>query len=302
MSTDLEKLEQSSNILREKIKVLLPKSEVKKIEILGFSIIRHDKTPDNALRILKPMAITILDGYRHFITGSEKLVYGRNQTLVTGIDIICSSSFEEASPEKPDLAVIIELDHTIIGDLIREVDFPKIEDSVQRSMAVAQSETDVLDAYSRLIDLFALPEAKRKILAPMLIREIHFLLLSGPLGNQIRMIHTNGCTSNRIAQAATWIRDHFSESFKVEDIAAQVFMAPSSFYRNFSKVTGVSPIQYQKQFRLCEARRLILEGEDAVSAAYQVGYESPSQFHKEYKRMFGSPPKVDVKKLMPTEY
>ena len=247
------------------------------------------------------MSITTLNGYRHSIMGSKKLICGRNQTIVTGIDIISSSGIEEATPENPDLALIMELDPIVIGDLIREINFPEYTPSIQRSMAVAQSDSDVIDTYSRLVDLLSLSETQQKILGPMLTREIHFRLLMGPLGNQIRMIHTNGSTSNRIAKAAEWIRDHFAESFKVEDVAARVFMAPSSFYRNFTKVTSVSPIQYQKQFRLCEARRLILEGEDAVSAAYRVGYESPSQFHMEYKRMFGASPKADIKKLILTK-
>ncbi|MGL5722780.1 MAG: AraC family transcriptional regulator N-terminal domain-containing protein, partial [Brevinema sp.] len=242
--------------------------------------------------------ITILDGYKHSILGSEKLIYGKNQTMVTGIDILCSSRIDEATPEKPYLGVSLELDYSVIGDLLQEISFPELEDPVQRSMAVAQSDSAIIDAYSRLVDLLEMPEAQQKVLAPMLIREIHFRLLSGELGEQLRMLHTNGCTSNRIAKAAAWIREHFTESFKVEDVAAHVFMAPSSFYRNFSKVTSVSPIQYQKQLRLYEARRLILAGEDAVSAAYQVGYESSTQFHKEYKRMFGAPPKADVKNFM----
>ena len=298
MDTNLEKLEQSSEILRQKIRALLPQEEIRETNLSGFCIVRRDKNFDSVSKILKPISVTILDGYKHSLMGAEQVIYGKNQTMVSGIDIICSSRIDAATPDKPYLSVSIELDYTIIGDLIREAEFSENEEPIQRSIAVAESDANLIDAYSRLIDLLSLPQSQQKVLAPMLIREIHFRLLTGPLGNQIRMIHTNGCTSNRIAKAAAWIREHFAENFKVEDLAAQVFMASSSFYRNFSKITSLSPIQYQKQLRLYEARRLILEGEDAMNAAYKVGYESSTQFHKEYKRMFGSSPKVDVKNLM----
>ncbi|MGL5254622.1 MAG: AraC family transcriptional regulator N-terminal domain-containing protein [Brevinema sp.] len=299
MNTELERLEHSSELLRQKIKAYLPYSEIKETGIPGFTIIRRNESAEGSIKFIsKAITISILDGYKQSILGSKKLSYGKNQTMVTGIDMICSSRIDEASPENPYLAITLELDYSSIGELMQEVNFPEIKNPIQQSMAVSQSDSNIIDAYSRLIDLLSLPEDQQKVLAPMIIREIHFRLLTGELGEQLRMLHTNGCTSNRIAKAASWIREHFAESFKVEDLAAKVFMAPSSFYRNFNKVTSVSPIKYQKQIRLYEARRLILGGEDVISAAYQVGYESSTQFHKEYKRMFGAPPKVDAKNFM----
>ncbi|MGL5721028.1 MAG: AraC family transcriptional regulator, partial [Brevinema sp.] len=116
--TDLEKLEYSSEILRQKIKEILPQPEVRATSITGFSLIRRDESPEGVMKFLyKPMTVTILDGYKHSILGSEKLIYGKNQTMVTGIDILCSSRIDEATPEKPYLGVSLELDYSVIGDL-----------------------------------------------------------------------------------------------------------------------------------------------------------------------------------------
>ncbi|MGL4524608.1 MAG: AraC family transcriptional regulator N-terminal domain-containing protein [Spirochaetia bacterium] len=299
MPENLERLEYTSQILRNKLKMILPHTEIRITSIPGFTIVRRDENPNQVLKVLyKPLSVSILDGYKESIFGREKLVYGKNQTMVTGVDILCSSRIGGATKEKPYLALGIEFNYMIIADLLQEFDLNLKGDLIQPSMAVTDSDVHILDAYSRLIDLLDMNEAQQKILAPMIMREIHFRLLTGPLGSQICMLHTSGCVSNRIAKALRWIREHFSENFKVEDIAAQVHMAPSSFYRNFNKVTTMSPIQYQKQLRLYEARRLIIAGEDVVNAAYRVGYESATQFHKEYKRMFGAPPKADIKSLL----
>lgn len=132
----------------------------------------------------------------------------------------------------------------------------------------------------------------------MIIKEIYYRLLTGPLGGQLRLINTKGTRSNQIAQAISIIKDKYIEKLNMDEVALSVNMAPSSFYRNFKKVTQVSPLQYQKQLKLYEAQRLMLTGNyDAASASYEVGYESPTQFSREYKKMFGNPPKTDIKNL-----
>ena len=135
-------------------------------------------------------------------------------------------------------------------------------------------------------------------MSPIIIKEIYYRLLTGPLGNQLRLINTKGTRSNQIAQAITLIKANYSVKLNMDEVAQKVNMAPSSFYRNFKKVTKVSPLQYQKQLKLYEAQRLMLSGDyDAATACYQVGYESPTQFSREYKKMFGNPPKTDIKKM-----
>ncbi|MGL4394144.1 MAG: AraC family transcriptional regulator N-terminal domain-containing protein [Brevinema sp.] len=284
---------------REKIKKMLPSTKVLQTSIEGFYIIRRDEAPLEQVGILyRPLTVSILDGYKDSILGNERLRYGRNETMVTGIDMVCSSYISDASPDHPYLAVMLELDQNLILDLLQEIDFIDEDGRAHRSAATAESDTMVLNAYSRLIDLLEMPEKQQKILAPIIIREIYFRLLTGKLGEQIQSLYITGSISQRISRAAAWIRENFKSTFKVEELATRFHMAPSSFYRNFNKVTSLTPIQYQKQLRLYEARRLILSGEDAVNAAYGVGYESSTQFHKEYKRMFGAPPKTDIKNIL----
>jgi AraC-like DNA-binding protein len=135
-------------------------------------------------------------------------------------------------------------------------------------------------------------------LAPLVLREITYRVLTGPHGPRLRQVAAAGAPAHRIARAIRWLRDHFADALSVESLARQVRMSPSAFHQHFKGVTGLSPLQYQKQLRLQEARRLMLgEGLDAAEAAFRVGYESPSQFSREYRRMFGSPPRRDVAAL-----
>ncbi len=135
-------------------------------------------------------------------------------------------------------------------------------------------------------------------MAPMIIKEIHYLLLTSPLGDILRSVNTKGSRNNQIADAIAWLKENYRQPLKIEELAHKFNMAGSSFYRHFSKVTSLSPLQYQKRLRLYEAQRLMLsENLDAANAAYEVGYESASQFNREYKRMFGMPPKTNVNRM-----
>ena len=132
----------------------------------------------------------------------------------------------------------------------------------------------------------------------MIIKEIHYLLLTSPLGDILRSVNTKGSRNNQIADAIAWLKENYRQPLKIEELAHKFNMAESSFYRHFSKVPSLSPLQYQKRLRLYEAQRLMLsENLDAANAAYEVGYESASQFNREYKRMFGMPPKTNVNRM-----
>lgn len=229
------------------------------------------------------------------VYGSNNLIYGKGQYVISCTDIPVSSRVAEAAPDKPFVALILEFDSNLISDLILET---KISSTVndEKCLAIAETDEHLLDAFYRLAQL--LEKTQDKMLSSMVIKEIYYRLLTGPLGSQLCMINTKGTRLNQIAQAIMFLKENFNEKLKIEDIAAYVNMAPSSFYRNFRKVTQVSPLQYQKQLRLYEAQRLMLTGKyNAESASYLVGYESPTQFSREYKKMFGNPPKTDVKQL-----
>jgi AraC-like DNA-binding protein len=152
----------------------------------------------------------------------------------------------------------------------------------------------LLDAIERLVALLESPQDVRP-LAPLILPEIAYRLLTGPQGSRLRQIASSGAPAHRISKAILWLKDHFTEPLSIERLARQVGLSSSSFHQHFKGITAMSPLQYQKRLRLQEARRLLLgESIDAAEAAFRVGYESPSQFSREYRRMFGAPPRKDI--------
>lgn len=211
--------------------------------------------------------------------------------MVTGVDMPAINYVTGASPEKPFLGVFINLDKYLIAQLAADIPpSSRLENGSYKGMAVAEVDPDVLDAFLRLTELLDKPK-QIPVLAPMIIREIHYRLLIGPQGERLRMINTLGTQSNQIAKIITWLRDNYKEPVQVDELAGKVNMATSTFHRRFREVTTLSPLQFQKRLRLYEAQRLMLsENEDAATAGLTVGYESPTQFNREYKRLFGGPP------------
>ncbi len=266
--------------------------------IRGVRIVRRDNPTEFMRCFYNPSCILVLQGLKHMLYGEENIVYTKGQYVVSCTDIPVTSRVAEASFEEPFVVLILELDSNIISNLILETKLSKTEDISEKALAIANTDGELLDAFYRLAQLLDKTEAEQQILPPIIIKEIYYRLLTGPLGGQLRLINTKGIRSNQIAQAISLIKENYSEKLNMDEIAQSVNMAPSSFYRNFKKVTQVSPLQYQKQLKLYEAQRLMLTGNyDAATAGYEVGYESPTQFSREYKKMFGNPPKTDIKKL-----
>jgi len=203
----------------------------------------------------------------------------------------------EASPSHPYLGVHLSLDPAVVGELVAEgINAPPLG-APERGMALSPVEPLLLDAITRLVTLLDSPQDIAP-LAPLVLREITYRILTGPQGLRLRQIASAGAPAYRIARAIRWLKDHFTEPLRIESLAKQVRMSPSAFHLHFKNVTAMSPLQYQKRLRLQEARRLLLgEGIDAAEAAFRVGYESPSQFSREYRRMFGTPPRQDVAAL-----
>ena len=267
--------------------------------INGVRIVRRNNPTEFMRCFYNPSCILVLQGLKHMLYGNENLVYTKGQYVVSCTDIPVSSRVVEASDDKPFVVFILELDSNIISNLILETKLPKSIDTNPKALGIADTDNELLDAFYRLALLIEKPESEQQIMSPIIIKEIYYRLLTGPLGNQLRLINTKGTRSNQIAQAISLIKERYSEKLNMDEVALSVNMAPASFYRNFKKVTQVSPLQYQKQLRLNEAQRLMLSGEhNAESASYIVGYESQTQFSREYKKMFGNPPKTDVKNLV----
>ncbi|MEN6319385.1 MAG: AraC family transcriptional regulator [Syntrophaceae bacterium] len=196
------------------------------------------------------------------------------------------------------MGLFIDLDKYLITQLAAEIPpSSRLGNGSYKGMAVAEVDPDVLGAFLRLVELLDKPD-QMPVLAPMIIREIHYRLLIGPQGERLRIVNTLGTQSNQIAKSITWLRGNYKETLQVDELAKKVNMATSTFHRHFRQVTTISPLQFQKRLRLYEAQRLMLaENEDAAIAAMAVGYESPTQFNREYKRLFGEPPHRHVSQL-----
>lgn len=293
----MDALSEKREFLKQRVQELLPAAGMLQTSIDGFRASLRTAPTVNQHCFYNPMAIVVLQGKKQTVLGSESFTCDENSLVVTSIDIPTVGSIVEASPEKPFMTLILDLNRQIAKDLPVIGDEGKDIETSRRGMGIAQADEALLDAFCRLIVLAGQPE-RQKVLAPMIVKEIHYLLLLSPLGGILQSIYIRSSRNNKIAEAIEWLKGNFRAPLKVDDLAKRVNMAESSFYRHFSKVTSLSPLQYQKQLRLYEARRLMLsENLDAANAAYAVGYESASQFNREYKRMFGAPPKTNVNRI-----
>lgn len=287
---DLERL---NDRLKERIADHAPEPGSHATAIPGLHLVRRVET--NELRLFyKPFIGLTVQGFKHTVVGRDEYTYGEYHCFVAGVDMPSQSSIIVASPEKPFLALSLDLDRALVAELAAGMPSSARQPDAGRAVAVAEADPRVMDAFLRLTELLDAPQ-DIPVMAPMLIREIHYRLLQGPQGAWLRTICSLGTTSNQVAQAVTWLRENIGVPLRVEELARSVGMSPSSFFRNFKQVTTLSPLQFQKMLRLYEAQRLMLAGEyDAAGAAYAVGYESPTQFIREYKRLFGDPPHRDI--------
>ena len=246
------------------------------------------------------MVILILQGCKLAILGTNEYKCRENQYMVSTIDLPATSRIIEASHEKPCLAVALEFDPLIISQLLSEIsnDF-KERTTDHPGFAIGDTSLLLLDAFLRLTLLLKQSTDDQKILSDMIKREIHYLLLTSSIGEQLRSFVTQGTQYNKIAKAIDILQKNYKEKINMEELADEIKMATSSFYKDFKKVTTLSPIQYQKQLRLFEAQRLMrIEGYNAQESSLEVGYASSTQFSREYKKLFGNPPKTNIRKLV----
>lgn len=258
----------------------------------------RDDASTTICSIHEPALTIILQGEKEIFLGEETYHYGAVQYLVVSVELPVRGFVVEATPDKPYLGFLLKLSPLQLSDIVAQVQ-PRIgaKESSCRGLFVSDVDLPLIDCALRLTQLLDTPQ-DIPFLAPMIIREIYYRLLTGEQGEAIRQIATSGSNMQRIAGAIKRIKADFAQSLRVEELAEQANMSASSFHRHFKAVTSMSPLQYQKQLRLLEARRLMLaEDTDATHAAYQVGYESPSQFSREYSRMFGAPPIQDIQRL-----
>lgn len=265
----------------------------------GFMVIRRIHENEVVQLFEIPLVGITVQGCNHAIIGSEQYEYGEGHCLITGVDMLSSSRILGVSQDKPFLAAALALNKNLIEQLATNMLPAQRIGYHHKAVAAVEADPRVLHAFLRLLHLLDEPE-EIPVMAPLIIQEIHHRLLLGPQGEWLRAVCTSGSRTNQIASAITWLREHYKEQLQVEALAHSVSMATSTFHRHFKEVTGSSPLQFQKQLRLHEAKRLMLfEKHDVNNAAYAVGYESSTQFIREYKREFGTPPRKDVHKLLP---
>ncbi|HCH2128833.1 AraC family transcriptional regulator [Vibrio parahaemolyticus] len=245
-----------------------------------------------------PSICLIAQGRKRVLLGEESFIYDANHFLISSIDLPIIANIIEASEEQPYLGLVMELDLTEISQLIVDSELAFIQSKeAQKGIAVGELSESLLDAFVRLAEL--LDEGQNiKILAPIIKREIFYRLLMSEQGTRLHQIVTAGSHSHQIAKAIDWLKNNFVKPLSVGDLASYTGMSKSSFYTHFRSMTSMTPLQFQKKLRLSEARRLMLtENLDAIAATFKVGYESPSQFSREYSRLFGAPPSKDIKSL-----
>lgn len=264
----------------------------------GLSIFRYDEPTQPSGGMYEPSICLVAQGAKRVLLGEDSYIYDQKHYLITSVDLPAIVQILEASPEKPYLGLALKLDLKEVSQMMVDgnLPLPKQRQS-SRGMATGDVSLPLLTAFQRLIELLDEPK-DIPILAPLIQREICYRLLVGEQGMRLREIAMAGSLSRQISQAIQWLRANFSQSLRIDDLATHVSMSKSAFHHHFRALTAMSPLQYQKNLRLNEARRLMLtEQLDATRAALQVGYESPSQFSREYSRLFGAPPLRDVASL-----
>jgi AraC-like DNA-binding protein len=247
----------------------------------------------------------IAQGAKRLAIGERVYDYGLGQYLVASVDLPITGHYTRASADEPALGFGLILRSSTISSLLLATDPVPVSRTPGRArpapappgLGVAEASPELLDAVVRMVRLLDSP-GDRDILAPMIEREILWRLINGPLGKSVRQAGLADSSLTHVSRAVRWISEHYSEPFRVEDLARSCGMSTSAFHRNFQAVTALSPIQFQKQIRLQKSRLLLLTGAgDVATVGYQVGYENTSQFSREYRRQFGLPPGRDAARL-----
>ena len=248
----------------------------------------------------RPCIGLVLQGTKSVKLGDETMHYGVGDYVLTSIELPVTSQVTKASPDVPHLCFVLAIDTERLSALMQRIDIPKpgADSDCGRGIVTNIAPPDLLDAATRLLRLLDRPE-DIPAMAPLIEQEILYRVLTGPAGPRLLQIATSESRSNRIARAVSWLRVNFHRTLRIEDLAETAGMSASSFHHHFKSVTAMTPVQFQKKLRLHEARRLMLvEGLDVGSAWHRVGYQSPSQFSRDYSRLYGLPPLRDVSALL----
>lgn len=284
--------------LRDKIARLTEDMDGYTTAIPGLSLFRREKPSEPTCGMYEPSICLVVQGTKRVMLGEDTYVYDAEHYLITSVHLPTIVQVMEASPDKPYLGLSLKFDLREVSQLMVDSSLPQPRtQQSSRGMATGKVTQPLLNAFIRLIELLDDKE-DIPILTQVIQREIIYRLLVGEQGARLRQIASAGSQSQQIARAIEWLKNNFTQPLSVDDLAEKASMSNSTFHHHFRSMTALSPLQYQKQLRLQEARRLMLaERMDAANAAFQVGYESPSQFSREYNRHFGAPPLRDISRL-----
>jgi AraC-like DNA-binding protein len=266
--------------------------------ISSLAFFRREAPTDACVCQVEPSIVVVVQGAKQLLIGDAAYAYNTERFLITSLDFPASSQVLEASPDKPCLGLVLRLDLRILAELIPQTRLPPPCDRATEASAHLGTITPAfLAPFSRLLALLDEP-VDMAVLAPLIEREIHYRLLKSDLAPRLLQLVAVGSQRQRIASAIDWLKANYARPLHIDELAAHVHMSSSSLHHYFRQLTAKSPLQYQKWLRLSEARRLMLnESMEAAQAAFQVGYESPSQFSREYSRLFGAPPRRDIEGL-----
>jgi AraC-like DNA-binding protein len=284
--------------LARKIASFIGNEEKRITEIPGLSLHRRTAPTPPCRTTYQPGIIVVGQGSKQVNLGKNSFVYDEAHYLLTAVDLPIVSWVAEATPEVPCLVLSLKLDISMVRELLsREEIHVADAPSDSPAMSIGETTPEFLGACCRLLDLLNSPQ-DIPFLNGLIQREIIYRILRGPEGARLRSVATLGDQSHRTAKAIAWIAANYSKTLRVEELAEQSSMGVSTLHHHFRMLTSMSPLQYQKQLRLQSARNLMLNSSmDAASAAFEVGYESPTQFSREYSRFFGQPPIKDVRAL-----
>jgi AraC-like DNA-binding protein len=267
----------------------------------GLTLYRFNGRQSTGMPLIyTPMVCVMAQGEKHVALGDRIFRYSANDYLISSLDLPVTGTILHSSEKNPYLSFSLAIEPVALSEMVLNLPPAPMPIDPACALAIGQVDSPLQDACLRLVRLLDEP-AMIGTLAPLITREIFYRLLRGQHGSMLRQSFADGGRTAQISSAIRWIRGHFDEPFSSETLADTVHMSVPSLNRHFRAVTAMSPLQYQKHVRLQEARRLLIaEGQDAATAAFNVGYASPSQFSREYVRAFGAPPRADAERLRHT--
>lgn len=287
----------ASEMIRSACARLLPKDGIRRLCSEDIFVARRDKSGIAEHRFDRPLASLLVQGAKTTLIGCQEFEISENQILTVAVDMPSSSVVRDATADRPLLTVFFHINPQTVSELLPEMNCSLGHcRCAPNGVAVNDADDDFLETIARVLALAGKP-VRDEFLIRMLLRELHYLLIRNTGGSLLRAIYGSGLPGRQLFQAIEYLKERLDRLVTINELAGAACMSESSLYRHFKSVTGLSPLQYHKQLRLHEARRIMLaENEQAANAAFRVGFESIPQFNREYKRLFGQPPRRDTKR------